>query len=193
MGTMEELENAVKNFLDFAKKNRNKIFLLTKIGCGIANKDENEIKKLFGINTPINILLPKEWETRKYISTGETKLHNNSLVHRIVALREIKNNYKLTDKFFIGGWIESEMNMSQEGECFIYDECIQYQNSYRKDNAVEYGNSRQFGYSQQYGSSCQSGNSQQYGNSRQYGSSRQYGNSQQYGSSCQSGNSQQYG
>lgn len=37
-----------------------KEFLLTKVGCGIANHDESKMKLLF-INPPENLILPEDW------------------------------------------------------------------------------------------------------------------------------------
>ena len=68
MGSFAELEEAVYRFFSHAKKNRDKIYLITKIGCGIAGHDEDRIKKLFNTDTPINIYLPRDWEQRKYVA-----------------------------------------------------------------------------------------------------------------------------
>jgi hypothetical protein len=68
MGTYEELENALIKFVSYAQQHTDKIFLVTRIGCGIAGKDEERIKtfiqKTFGIDLPSNIWLPKGWDIR---------------------------------------------------------------------------------------------------------------------------------
>ena len=125
--------------------------------------------------------------------------HGHTL-HRIESLKDFTLMHgKEIHKGDLGGWVESENNLSQEGLCWIYDECKMYDNAIRSENSIgygnsqQYGNSEQYGDSQQFGNSQQCGNSQQYGNSIQYGNSKQYGNSLQYGYSIQYGNSQQYG
>lgn len=60
MGKEEELKDAVKRFINFAKNAPEYEFLLTRIGCGIACLEEEDVKKLF-INTPKNIIKPLGW------------------------------------------------------------------------------------------------------------------------------------
>ena len=62
MGTMKKLSEGVTRFLVFAEKNKDKKFFVTKIGCGIAGKNEKNIKKLFE-NKSVNVILPKGWAT----------------------------------------------------------------------------------------------------------------------------------
>ena len=149
---------------------------------------------------------------KKYKLTTKTKLIDGHKVYRIKALKSFDTIIgRRVNKGDLGGWVESEDNLSHDGTCWLFDEAAGYDNSRRTEDSVGYGNSRQSGNSRQYGNSqqfddsrqyghsWQSGNSrqygysQQYGNSLQYGDSRQYENSQQYGSSQQYGNSQQYG
>ena len=137
---------------------------------------------------------------KKYKLTSEVKTVNGVKVYRIQALRSFKLiNGKLVKAGDLGGWIESEANLSHSELCWVYDECTMYGNAKRTENAIGYGNSRQFGNSRQSGNSQQYGNSWQYGDSwqsgtsRQHGTSWQYGNSRQYGDSRQHGTSQQYG
>ena len=118
----------------------------------------------------------------KYKITDIEMTWHGHILHRIKALKNfILMNGKEIRKGDLGGWIESENNLSQEGLCWIYDECKMYDNARRSGNSIGYGNSQQFG------------NSKQFGNSRQFGYSLQYGNSQQFENSCQSGNSKQFG
>jgi len=60
MGTFEDIEKAVVRFINFAENAQEYKFLLTKIGCGIANLEEKKIKKLFEF-TPLNIIKPEDW------------------------------------------------------------------------------------------------------------------------------------
>ena len=130
----------------------------------------------------------------KYEITNIEMNWNGHILHRIKALKEFTLiNGKEIHKGDLGGWVESENNLSQEGLCWIYDECKMYEYARRSENSIGYGNSQQYENSKQYGNSQQFGNSMQYGNSRQYVNSQQFGNSMQYGNSRQYGNSMQYG
>ncbi len=61
-GGIDKIKPYVDEFIEFAKKNRNLIFLVTKIGCGIAGFKEEEIAPLFEKSTSIkNITLPKSF------------------------------------------------------------------------------------------------------------------------------------
>jgi hypothetical protein len=55
--TLDELKESVEKLYKCASKNTDKIFLLTKVGCGIAGYDEDIIKELFK-DAPANIIKP---------------------------------------------------------------------------------------------------------------------------------------
>lgn len=61
---------------------------------------------------------------KKYILTDETKVINRNMemvtLHRIESIKDF-GNIKKGQK---GGWVQSESNLSQEGECWIADEAI---------------------------------------------------------------------
>lgn len=62
--TVEEIKPYVERFIDFARLNPAKLFLVIKIGCGIAGFDIDQIAPLFEVvitNGIKNILLPKEF------------------------------------------------------------------------------------------------------------------------------------
>lgn len=61
-------------------------------------------------------------ETRKYVLTDETKKLNGVLVHRIKAVKDFAD----VKKGDLGGWVESESNLSQEGDCWLYDYTAAY-------------------------------------------------------------------
>jgi hypothetical protein len=54
------LERSRDRFFAAARKHPDKIFLLTKVGCGIAGFAEDEIQPLF-TNAPQNVVLPEDW------------------------------------------------------------------------------------------------------------------------------------
>lgn len=63
-GGVDEIRPYVDKFIDFAKKNPELIFLVTRVGCGIAGFHESEIATLFSEAQNIsNIYLPESfWE-----------------------------------------------------------------------------------------------------------------------------------
>lgn len=65
---------------------------------------------------------------------GENKIIDNRLMYRVVALRNIpKHNINVGD---IGGWVEGEHNLSQEGDCWVDYEAKAFKDSKLQDNAV---------------------------------------------------------
>ena len=53
---------------------------------------------------------------RKYVLTDETMKHLCYTLHRIKAVRSFGN----VQEGKLGGWVESEENLSQEGNCWVY-------------------------------------------------------------------------
>ena len=56
----ERLKKEVFRLYNCCECNRDKEFLLTKVGCGIAGFEEKYIKSLF-TNPPKNLVLPEDW------------------------------------------------------------------------------------------------------------------------------------
>ncbi|WP_302153463.1 hypothetical protein [Eubacterium ventriosum] len=54
---------------------------------------------------------------KKYELTEDTRIHNGRKLHRIKALRDFGD----VKKGDLGGWIESESNLSQNDKCWVYD------------------------------------------------------------------------
>ena len=70
---------------------------------------------------------------KKYELTEETiKINENKTLYRIKALEDF-GDVKAGD---LGGYVESESNLSQGGNCWIYDEAIVY------DSAKIFGSAR---------------------------------------------------
>ena len=83
---------------------------------------------------------------------------------RIRALRYIeKLEIKKGD---LGGYIEKEENLSQDGNAWVYD------------NAWVYGNALVYGNAEVYGNARVYGNAEVYGNARVYGNALVYGNAE---------------
>ena len=73
-------------------------------------------------------MLGEIYTDKKYEFTGETKEFKRRILHRI---KRIKDG-------LIGGWIESEENLSHKDSCFVYDEGMVL------GNGRVYGNGRVF-------------------------------------------------
>jgi len=60
--TINEIKPFVDDFIEFAKENKNLIFLVTEVGCGLAGLTPKEVAPLFkeAINIS-NIFLPKKF------------------------------------------------------------------------------------------------------------------------------------
>lgn len=74
---------------------------------------------------------------KKYELIAETRrVFRGRTLYRI---RAIKDFYDIS-KGELGGWIESEDNLSQENDCWVYYDAIVY------DNATVYGKARVYGH-----------------------------------------------
>ena len=73
--------------------------------------------------------------SKKYELTDETMEWEGHTLHRIKALRDF-NDVKAGD---LGGWVESEDNLSQYEKCWLCD------------NAIVYGDARIYGNARIYG------------------------------------------
>lgn len=63
---------------------------------------------------------------KKYEFTGETKAFNGATLHRIRALKDFGD----VEAGDLGGWVASEDNLSQEGNCWIGDDARVYGNAW---------------------------------------------------------------
>ena len=57
---LNRIEEYVIDFLDYAKENLDKTFLVTQIGCGLAGFAPEDIAPMFKVH-PKNVILPKEF------------------------------------------------------------------------------------------------------------------------------------
>lgn len=69
---------------------------------------------------------------KKYELTKQVRIVRGSQVHRIRAVKDFGN----VKKGDLGGWIESEENLSQEGNCWVYDNAIVCYRANVSENAV---------------------------------------------------------
>ena len=105
-------------------------------------------------------------ETKKYKLTEETIKVNDSILYRIEALRDFSN----VKKGYKGGFIENESNLSQYGDCWVYDDAKVY------ENAKVYGNARVCQDAEIRGNASVFGNAKICGNARVCSNAKVYGN-----------------
>ena len=59
---LKSISQCVDRFITYAKEHSDKVFLVTRVGCGIAGHTEDEIAPLFAEAINIeNIILPEEF------------------------------------------------------------------------------------------------------------------------------------
>lgn len=73
---------------------------------------------------------------KKYELTDETIEVYGTALHRIKALKDFGN----VKKGELGGYVESERNLSQEGNCWVYSNARVYSNALVYSNAKVYSN-----------------------------------------------------
>ena len=100
----------------------------------------------------------------KYIITNESIQHSFRRLYRIKALRDIENGGEIiAHKDDLGGYIESESNLAQDGEAWVCDNAEVYGNAWVYDNAKVYGNA------EVYGDAWVCDNARVYDNAKVYG------------------------
>ena len=126
-----------------------------------------------------DILRLKE-ESKKYELTDETKLKivkgKEHKLHRIKALRDFGN----VKKGDLGGFIEKEENLSQEGTCWVYGEAEVFGDAQIDENARIYGNAKVYGDAWVYGDAGITDNAKVYGDACVGAKAQVYGNAEVY-------------
>ena len=113
-------------------------------------------------------------------------------LYRIRALKDFHN----VKKGETGGYIESERNLSHEGEAWVYGNACVSGDARISDDAWVYGNAQVYGNARVSGDACVSGDARVYGdawvsgNAQVYGNACVYGDAQVYGNAQVSGNAQ---
>ena len=119
---------------------------------------------------------------KKYKLTEETINVNGKTLYRIKSLKDF-GNVKKGDK---GGFVEKEENLSQSGDCWVYDNAKVYNNAKVFDYADIYGNAEIFG------NAIVSGNARVYGNAKVYHYAMVYDNAEVCDNAIISGNAEVY-
>ena len=119
---------------------------------------------------------------KKYKLTDETINVNGKTLYRIKSLKDF-GNVKKGDK---GGFVEKEENLSQSGDCWVYDNAKVYNNAKVFDYADIYGNAEIFG------NAIVSGNARVYGNAKVYHYAMVYDDAEVCDNAIISGNAEVY-
>lgn len=96
---------------------------------------------------------------------------NSSSLYRIEAVRDFDD----IKKGALGGLVEGEHNLSQEGNCWVYFDAQVY------DTARVYGNAKIYGPSLVYEDSTVYGDAKVFGRARVFGNARVFQNAEVYG------------
>lgn len=120
--------------------------------------------------------------SKKYELTEETKKCGEVVLHRIRALTVFKGFVNVVSIGDLGGWVESEENLSQKGNCWIYDEAMVFNNAKVSGDAEVHGNAticdcaKVFGYAYVFEKAKIAGYAQVYDCARVYNTAFIYGN-----------------
>lgn len=114
---------------------------------------------------------------RKYILTGETREFDGHILHRIKAVKDFAD----VKKGDLGGWVENESNLSQEGDCWLYDEAKVFDKAWVYDDAIVCDSACVFGNAEVYQNASITYNACIYGNAEIFGNASINGDAEIYG------------
>ena len=120
---------------------------------------------------------------KKYEFTGETMIWSNTTLKRI--------RYLSTG--ILGGWIEKEENLSQEGECWVGDSAKVFDSARVYDSAKVFGKAQVFGNAQVFDLAQISDSVQIFDTAKVHGSAWIYDSAQVFGSAWVFNSAQVYG
>ena len=72
---------------------------------------------------------------KKFELTGITSVFEGKTLYRIRALKDFPADNPFITKGDLGGWVESELNLSQNGNCWIYDDAKVMDSALVSENA----------------------------------------------------------
>lgn len=127
---------------------------------------------------------------KKYELLQNDKIeYNEKILYRIKALKSFYD----VEKGDLGGYIESERNLSHEGLCWVYDSAKVYDYAEVFENAIVSNNAEIYGNAKVSKNSSVSENAKIYGNARLYGNAEVYENAHVYGNAKVYENANLYG
>ena len=128
-------------------------------------------------------------QEKKYELTDETIEIDGQILHRIKSLK----NFRRIKKGQLGGFINNEFNLSQDGNCWIFDLAMVYDKAMVYDNAEVFGNATIFDEARVYDNAKVSDEACIYGHSRIYDNAKVGGYADICGNVFVTGNSYIYG
>ena len=137
---------------------------------------------------------------KKYEFTDETKEIDGRILHRIVATKDFYrgNRISIVMKGDLGGFIESEDNLSHDGGSWVMNDSCVYERAHIIGNALVggcahvHGNSLVSEHAYVYENALVSGNAHVHGNALVSENAHVHGNANIYGSSIIRGNTHVY-
>src|SRR5574344_1966627 len=108
---------------------------------------------------------------KKYELTDETLEWGTHILHRIKALKEFAE----VKKGDLGGWVESEYNLSQDGTCWVYDDAKVFENARISLDAIIFDkaevsdNAKVYDHAWIYGNAVVFDDAEVYGNAEVFG------------------------
>lgn len=140
-------------------------------------------------------------KNKKFSISNISKVYDNKLVHRIIANETFGDVYEGS----LGGYVEHEYNLSQDGNCWIYDNAVVADNATISENATIHDNvivtedASIYGSAKLYNDVIITGKAKIFENARLYDNTYVtseasiYGSAKISGRSCVSGNAKIYG
>lgn len=113
---------------------------------------------------------------KKYKLTADTRTYLGRNLYRIKALTSFGD----VNAGDLGGYIESENNLSQEGNAWVYDDAWVFGDAKVFDNAWVYGNAKISGNAKVYGAAWVCGNAKVFGDVEVYNSAKVFDNALVY-------------
>lgn len=118
---------------------------------------------------------------------------NNQVYDRTLYRIQALKNFGRVKKGELGGWIQKEDNLSQEGNCWIFDEACVFDNAQIKDDAHVYDNAMVYSVGTAHDNAKIYGDSQVFGCAYVRGNANVLGNAKVHGNCIVCGNVIVYG
>lgn len=182
--------------LEFAKLLAQQETLMEQI-----NKLSDGIKRIENATVshiPLERVPDTTVENKKYRFTDDTIKVDGKTLHRIQALRSFSD----VQKWELGGYIESERNLSHKDNAWVYDDAKVFDNARVSDdasvsdnaavygNAVVYENAKVHDYAEVFGKAQVHGNADVYGDAWMAGNARICDNAKIFGKARARGNAE---
>lgn len=121
---------------------------------------------------------------KKYKLTDESIIIDGRKLFRIEAIKD----FYYIKKGSVGGFIESEKNLSQAGSCWVFNDAMVYDNARIYDDARIYNNAEVYENAEVFGSVEVSGHARVYGNAKVFCNAEVYGEAEVFGNAIIHGN-----